>query len=201
MSVNLTEQALQVVHRYLSAELERQELAALGYHVGQGPGQTVDQAQATDAAALAWDAVAGAQEALQGALNWPADVARARLAASLQTLIEAHSLAVRSGADDLAYAIQILADATAYALEKIGEGAGAGFRAFWGLSPGGTGAGLVLAGLAGLGMLLAWGPGLITATGGAASGFALAYGRSVGAAGKGVAPVIRELVPFRLAPK
>lgn len=191
-----TEQAIAVVRRYLvPLELEARGLVYVGQEL------TEQEADATEAAAYAWDSVTWAQQVLENAASWPADYAREQLYRSVELLAEARRLAIRSGAEDLGYAIDVLGDSTAQAIADLGEGAGAGFRAYWGLSPAAAGGGLILAGLAGLALLLWGAPALVGATGGAFARLTVAGGRSIEYAGRGVAPVARELMPIRLGVK
>lgn len=182
-------------HRAIAARLP-QRIGA------NNTGPTKQEAEeAVDSAAWAWDALTLAASALEELQHAPSDFAREEFLRAWEMLTEARSLAIRSGADDLAHAIDVLAEQAGDALEEIGTGAGDGFAAFWGLPPAGLLGGGAVVGLVAMGMALYLGPTLVATMGGAMSGYTLAMGKSVGIAAKGSAPLARELIPIKLAAK
>ena len=122
----------------------------LGYYVPHAPGldYTIgaygfpEWSGAVDLDAWTNRAMKRAGEALEAAKAAPAAVASAALAwarnelfTSYRELTEAYAASVRLGAETAGHVIQVLAERVAAAIEALGKGAGAAFRAFWGFPP------------------------------------------------------------------
>ena len=145
-----TQQALSVVIAYVEAG-RRASVKGRLQTVGQGASDAVYGAnEAYNATALVASVLEGVKDG-----TIPRTDARVRLVESLALLQWAQGFVLRSGADDLAYAIGVLIEQVTKAIAALGKAAGDAMAGFWGISPAGAGAGILRVGLAGA-ALLAW---------------------------------------------
>lgn len=171
-----TQYAIEVLRSYLE-----HPPAAVGYP---------SRADAYEAAAVAWGALRRVCQVLDGWAHYPGDYVRRELWASIELFADARTLAIRRGADDLAYASEVLGEQTAETLDKVGGSMVDAFHAFWGGSPRDFFREAMGGALVGAVIVAAAAPFILRALG----SYALSVGQGFGAA----APFASAVVPIKL---